>query len=273
MSVPVTRVWPAPICERPLEGLYLGHALHRRATAGQPFVYSNFIASLDGRVSEPGSGGRKRVPAAIANPRDWRLYLELLAQADALLTSSRHLRAVAAGRQTELLALPEQYPELAEWRRRNGLAPNPLWVVISRELAIPARELRERHDEPLVVLTTHSAPADRARALEAAGIEVEPVSPGDGVEAPAALHALARRGIRSLYVIAGPRLLHTLLSASRLDRLYLTQSHRLLGGERFDTLVQGPALATPPSARLSELYLDAGQSFGCFDLSRGGTDG
>lgn len=265
VTAPVTRLLPAPACELPLEGLYLSHALHRLSHPARPFVYSNFVASLDGRISETGPGGRKRVPAAIANPRDWRLYLELLAQADALLTSTRHLRAVAAGRQTELLALPEQYPELADWRKQNGLRPNPLWVVISRELTLPARRLRERHGEPVLVLTCKDASGERASELEAAGIEVEYVNAGAQVDAWAAMRVLARRQVRSLYTIAGPRLLHTLLGASVLDRLYLTHSLQLLGGTVFDTLVEGPAFESPRAVRLRELYLDADQLFACYE--------
>ena len=105
----------------------------------------------------------------------------------------------------------------------------------------------------------------RASELEAASIEVEYVNAGSQVDAWAAMRVLARRQVRSLYTIAGPRLLHTLLGASVLDRLYLTHSLQLLGGTVFDTLVEGPAFESPRAVRLRELYLDADQLFACYE--------
>lgn len=270
MNAPLTRLHPAPRRECALQGLYLAHGLHRCAHAQRPFVYSNFIASLDGRISEQDPQGRRRVPTALANPRDWALYLELLAQADVLLTSSRHLRAVAEGRQTELLTLPEP---LMTWRREQGLSKRPAWAVISRNLNVPARRLRERHRSPLLVLTCDAAPAARRRELEAADIELECVNRGERVDAGAAIHALTLRGVRSCYAIAGPRLLHSLLDAAVLDRLYLTLRLRLLGGDHYDTLLRGPALEPPMRSRLRELYLDADQLFACLEPQPGRSPG
>ncbi|MBK1633348.1 hypothetical protein CKO31_21855 [Thiohalocapsa halophila] len=70
----------------PLSGLYLCEDLGSHVSASRAFVYSNFITSLDGRiaVAEPGRG-QLGVPAQTANPRDWRLLLELAAPADAIM--------------------------------------------------------------------------------------------------------------------------------------------------------------------------------------------
>lgn len=265
MSARLLRLFPPPAEEVPLEGLYLGHGLHRRG-ADRPFVYTNFLTSLDGRISEPDAHGRRRVPEALANDGDWRLYLELLAQAGAVLTSTRHLRAMAAGRLEALLDLAAQDVGLAAWRRSQGLAANPRCVTISRKLDIPPETLCGRPSSPLLVLTCGAAPAQARRALERAGVEVECVSPGEQVAASDALAALWRRGVRSVYSIAGPRMLHTLLRENALDRLYLTLGHRLLGGARFDTLVRGGPLQPAPTLRLHEAYLDheARQSLFCY---------
>ena len=70
MHLPVTRLFPAPQTESPLEGLYLGHALHTRG-GGKPFVYSNFITSLDGRIAIAAAGHTTHtVPDAITNISD-----------------------------------------------------------------------------------------------------------------------------------------------------------------------------------------------------------
>ena len=51
MQTPVTRLFPSPGEQHPLEGLYLQHQLQTRGQPGQPFVYSNFITTLDGRIA------------------------------------------------------------------------------------------------------------------------------------------------------------------------------------------------------------------------------
>lgn len=255
----ITRLYPPPAETRPLTGLYLNHELHRRGSPQRPFVYSNFIASLDGRISErePDSG-RHRVPAAIANSRDWRLYMELAAQADVLLTTARHLRAVSAGRHTELIEIGrEPHADLASWRASRGLAPQPAIAAVSAGLEIPAAALRRRCQAPLLVLTSRDAPAARVRELQDHDIEVVPVGSGTSVDGDALVRALAARGMGRIYSIAGPRVLHTLLAAGRLDRLYLTLAQVLLGGDHYDTLTAGPPLTPAAGFQLHELHLDA----------------
>jgi riboflavin biosynthesis pyrimidine reductase len=264
----VTRLYPPPGETRPLTGLYLNHELHRQGTAQRPFVYSNFIASLDGRVSEPEpDSGRYRVPAAIANPRDWRLYMELAAQADVLLTTTRHLRAVAAGRHAELIEIGHgEFGDLASWRAARGLAPQPMIAVVSTGLEIPAAALRRRCQAPLLVLTSHDAPAVRIRQLSDHDIEVLPVGSGAAVDGDTLVQALAARGLQRIYSIAGPRVLHTLLAAGRLDRLYLTLAQVLMGGDQYHTLTAGPPLTPAAGFQLHELYLDAAEPSGAGQL-------
>ena len=89
----VTRLYPLPQEVIGLEGLYLEHALHRAAARQRPVVYTNFVLSLDDRmaIAHPQTG-KHGVPDSVANPRDWRLFQELAAQADVLVMSARHLR-------------------------------------------------------------------------------------------------------------------------------------------------------------------------------------
>ncbi|MEJ2347021.1 MAG: dihydrofolate reductase family protein [Gammaproteobacteria bacterium] len=269
----VTRLYPPPAEARPLAGLYLNHELQRQGSAQHPFVYSNFIASLDGRISEPEpDSGRHRVPAAIANSRDWRLYMELAAQADVLLTTARHLRAVAEGRHAELIEIGHgKFRDLASWRASRGLAPQPAIAVVSAGLEIPAAALRRRCQAPLLVLTTRDAPAARVRELQDHGIEVTPVGEGTSVDGDALVRTLAARGLQRIYSIAGPRVLHTLLAAGRLDRLYLTLAQAVIGGDRYHTLTAGPPLTPAAGFQLHELHLDAaappraGQLLASFD--------
>jgi riboflavin biosynthesis pyrimidine reductase len=247
------RLYPEPGAA-PLRGLYLDPGW-RAAVAPGPegcFVYANFVASLDGRIAIAPDGGRLQVPDAIANPRDWRLYLELAAQSDVLLVSGRYVRELAAGTAQAGFALGGDAPsDLLEFRAALGLAPRPAIAVLSAALDLPP--------EPLAAAR---APAARRRALEAAGCELL-VAGRQRVEAPRALAALAELGLRHAYASAGPEVLRTLVAAGRLDRLYLTTVLRLLGGARIATLLGGEALQSPPEFRLREAYLDqAGEGAG-----------
>ncbi|RME52690.1 MAG: pyrimidine reductase, partial [Caldilineae bacterium] len=89
----------------PFPGAYLAHDLrHASRHPGRPFVYANFVVSLDGRIAVPAADGQGLiVPKQIANERDWRLYQELAAQADLIISSGRYLRDWAAGRAQEIL--------------------------------------------------------------------------------------------------------------------------------------------------------------------------
>jgi len=51
--------------------------------------------------------------------------------------------------------------------------------------------------------------------------------------------------------------LHTLLAGQALNRLYLTQVGRLLGGQSFASILEGELLATAVDAQLSTVYHDA----------------
>src|SRR4051812_17752639 len=97
MADNLIRLYPPPAEEQSLEGLYLAQDVRLLAQGRRPFVYTNFVTSLDGHISEPSDTQGRQVPKAIANSHDWRLYMELVAQADVLITTERQLRAMAAG--------------------------------------------------------------------------------------------------------------------------------------------------------------------------------
>lgn len=274
-ETPVTRLYPAPCGPRPLAGLYLEHDLRARSMPDRPFVYTNFITSLDGRISERDASGRRRVPEAIANARDWRLYLELMAQADVVLTTARHLRAIAAGRERPLPGLsgPEANG-LAAWRAARGLSPAPTVAIASAGLKVPAAALRHIAG-PLLVLTHQDAPSARVMALSLEGARVRQVGASARLTAGDILAGLAGEGLRCVYSIAGPRMLHTLLAGDALDRLYLTVAQVVLGGDG-DTLMPDDAPLAPagfrPVAACFDPHApaDGGQLFLTLDRCRTG---
>ena len=256
MNAPILRLYPAPAQSFPLSGLYLRHRLRERGKPGHPYIYSNFISSLDGRISQPDPRtGRRPPPAALRHPDDWRLYLELAAQADAVLVSGRRLRELCADHSV-LRCIPDlAHGDVARWRQEQGLPPQPACIVLTASLDLPAEKLSARAPGELVVISGARAEQSRVEQLQAAGVEVvltsdARVSGGD------VYRVAAERRYATVYSIAGPQVLYTLVAAGRLDRLYLTFALRLLAGADYDTLLRGGLLAPPFAPRLHELYFD-----------------
>ena len=269
----VLQLYPPPQRKMSLNGLYLGFRLHREAAEGELLVYANFIASLDGRISLPGTDGEQEVPASLANKRDWRLYQELAAQADVMLTSARYFRQLAKGNAQDLLPVGNEpeYADLAAWRLDEGLKAQPDVAILSRSLDIPQVALDKVCDRRILVLTGSDAPQDRVSELEERGVRVL-CSDDQQVDGSTARSLLAAEGYRSAYMIAGPEVHRTLLNGG-LDRLFLTQRHRLLGGNDFRSIMQGN-LDKPVDMELRFLCLDeqsylnerGGQSFACYAI-------
>lgn len=209
------------------------------------------------------------VPKAIANDRDWRLFQELAVQADVLITSGRYLRDYAEGQAQEILTVYDdpRFADLAEWRATRGLPLYPTLAVVSASLDFPIpRGLAER---TVLVFTVETADPNRVRELERSAEVI--VAGKTSVNGEKMIAALAARGYRTIYNATGPKVMHLLLKASVLNRLYLTHANRILGGEPFSSIVEGALLQPAADFRLQALYLDAegveglGQVFGVYD--------
>lgn len=268
MSATLIKLFPLPGGIQALEGIYLNHDIRSLAGAGSSFIYTNFIVSLDGRISEtdPHTGIRQ-VPTAMSNEHDLRLFAELAAQADVLLTSARHLRAAAAGRYLNLLMLDDS---LKEWRKSQGLLPQPKIAVVGQSLDFPLEHLTDDLKARLLVITTHDAPVAARNKLAQKGIEVVIAGSGPNLPGEAIIGVLAQHHFTYIYSIAGPKLFRTLLEAKKLHRLYLTFAPMLIAGEG-DSLMVGPACNPPTGFRMKELYFDSqqppntGQLFATFE--------
>jgi len=274
MQSPVTRLYPAPPRDLPLQGLYLDHDLYSKGHPGKPFVYSNFITSLDGRIAIAGTTRATHVvPAATSNTRDWRLYQELAGQADLLVTSGRYFRQSLLGEAQDELPLGSRrlFDDIREWRTARGLAPQPDIAIMSSSLNIPLDALKPYRQRRIYAVTGEEADPDRIAALQDCGVMVIQAGNGNKVNGRQMLHELARLDYRSVYAIAGPAVFHTLLKSRIVDRLYLTIAQQILGGDSYDTLSRGGLLEPAQGMRLIGLYhdpqapVDAGQLFAIFE--------
>ena len=270
----IWQLYPTPAREVPLAGLYLRHDLRRLAEAsGRPFVYTNYVTSIDGRIAIPRPEGRgMMVPPDTANDRDWRLFQELAVQADVIISSGRYLRDYAEGRTQEILRIYDkpQFTDLGRWRAERGLPPYPDLAVVSGSLDFPVPPFLTQSGRKVIIITHGAADAERVRRLEAEAEQVIIAGERD-VSGGQAIAALGALGYRTIYMATGPRVHHLLLADNALDRLYTTVAHRLLGAQPFSSLVEGDLLRPAVGLRLIALYLDPyaldglGQQFVCYE--------
>jgi riboflavin biosynthesis pyrimidine reductase len=260
MDGTLTRLYPDRCDAIPVRGLYLAHRLHTLGSSSRPFIYANFVQSLDGRIAlrDP-STGIGDVPRALTSPNDLRLLLELHAQADCLVTNGAYLRAVAEGRLGDILQVGTVpgHEDLADWREANGLSRQPAVCIASASLDFPLAPSLVRYAQQVFVATGRKADAARVRALEDEGRDVVFAGSDDAVEGAELLRVLASRKLRTAFLLSGPRMLDTTLRDGVLSRFYVTITHELLGGEHFHSLLEGPAMSGAGRLRLSELYLDS----------------
>jgi len=252
----------------PLNQLYLPLCLHQEAKAGDVLIYSNYIASLDGRIAlRDGQTNEFSVPASIGNKRDWRLYQELAAQADVMITSARYFRQLEKGCAQDLLPVGQEpdYADLAVWRAKQGLKLQPDIVIVSASLDIPLAAIKSLQNRRVWVLTVQGADAIRCKQFEDIGVSVVQLSAGQ-VQGKALRNFLIEQGYRSAYMIAGPAIHHTLLADGVLNRLFLTTHFSLLGQNDFHTILQGDM--APVMTELRSLYLDNNgkQMFAQYDI-------
>lgn len=257
----LSQLYPSRVEALSLEGLYLSLNLHRQAGEGELFIYSNYVASLDGRISQfnPETGDYE-VPKELANERDWRLYQELAAQSDILITSARYFRQLSKGNAQDMLPVGSGFEDVKQWRLEQGLKPQPDVVIISNSLDIPLQAIKMMTDRSIYVVTSENSPEEKRCLLEAQGVTV--IMAGEAMVEGAQLRKLLiASGFRSAYMIAGPEVHRTLIESNVLDALFLTTRFILIGSEKSHVFCEG-GLSILHAARLQQLYLDeVGQQY------------
>ncbi|MCP4358300.1 MAG: pyrimidine reductase [Chloroflexi bacterium] len=252
------QLYPQPANELPLTGAYLAHDVRQTAgESGRPFVYANFVVSLDGRIAipHPHRSGLT-VPKATANEHDWRLFQELTAQADLIISSGRYLRDWADGRAQEILQTDDpRFADLRDWRTECGLKPQPDIAIISGSLQFPIPNVLTEGGRKIVIFTGANPDPTRVKEIEDRAGQVI-IAGDDRVEGKSLVQAMNERGYQTIYSAAGPKVLHMLLAGDVLDRLYLTHASRILGGGSFASIVDGPVFDTAVDMTLHTLYLD-----------------
>jgi diaminohydroxyphosphoribosylaminopyrimidine deaminase/5-amino-6-(5-phosphoribosylamino)uracil reductase len=187
-----------------------------RMERGRPWVRTKIAASLDGGTAlENGVSQWITGEAARHDVQIWR------ARACAILTGIGTVLA-------DNPRLNVRAPEIDQGATSGGALRQPLRVIVDSSLRTPPAATILQEGVVLVVCRDDSIP--RAIPLRAAGAELLALPGAEGgVNLPALLAELARRGINELHVEAGAKLNGELLRRKLIDELLLFFAATLLG--------------------------------------------
>jgi riboflavin biosynthesis pyrimidine reductase len=262
MSKTITRLFPTPSQEIELKGLYLSQRLHQIGSPENPFVYANFLTSLDGRiaVTDPHTG-ETSTPETLTSKSDFRLFMELHAQADCLITHSGYLRSLATKKLGNILQVGTRpnNEDLSHWRQANGLTAQPALVIASASLDFPIPDSLKQNQQQVYIATGNRADPERIAYWQDQGYRVLLTGADKRVQGQALIEALGAHGYQTIYLIAGPEMLDTMLRERQLSRLYQTITHQLIGGGKFHSLIPGLSLGEFGNLKLSSLLYNANE--------------
>jgi riboflavin biosynthesis pyrimidine reductase len=179
------------------------------------WLRANMVMSADGSASVAGKSG------GLSSPGDMRVFGILRVLADVVLAGSGTVR-------TEQYKPARARPALAALRKGRPATATIAVISGSLDLELTAPLYTEAPpDARTVVITTEAAPADlRAAAAKVADVIV---AGEESVDLPAALTALADRGLTRIICEGGPHLLGQVAAGGLLDELSLTISPTLAG--------------------------------------------
>jgi riboflavin biosynthesis pyrimidine reductase len=166
------------------------------------------------------------------------------------------MRSLAANKLGNILQLPHNRDceDLYNWRALQGLPKYPAVAIASSSLDFPMHPSLKDNDQQVFIATNQHADKDRIKKWQDDGYKVLIAGESNRVEGKSLIDALVAKNYSHFYLIAGPKMLHTMVDDQQLTHLYLSSSHQLLGGEIFRTKIDGPVLSTPKLALKSLFY-------------------
>ena len=232
------------------EELAAGLRLSELAPPDRPYLVLNMVSSLDGKAT---IDWRTR---GLSTELDRQLFHHLRTQADAVMVGAGTARVERYGRMAKS-------DELRDKREREGLARDPLAVVVSGRLDLPADLPLLGEPEQRVLIATASD-----AVLPGLGDQVGYLRVGDDL--PVLMARLREEhGIRSVVCEGGPTLNSYLLAAGLVDELFLTLNPKIAGGAAALTIVAGRDLVEPVELSLVSVAEGGGDLFTRWRVQKG----
>ena len=225
-----------------------------RARPDRPYLVTNFALTVDGRAQVDGRSG------PIGDRTDSEVLHRLRTQVDAVMIGAGTLRVERYGR-----IVPD--PALRGFRERGeGLAPDPLAVVVSDSLELP-------WDAPLftcgygrVLIVTSSA-----AEIPDTATSVRVDRHLGAIDLRRALATLgAERGVRAVLCEGGPHLHASLVRGGLVDEMFVTRAPKLALNEGLGLLADGFGDRGPAGLELVWLLEADGELFARYRVADSG---
>jgi riboflavin-specific deaminase-like protein len=188
--------------------------LGERAPDDRPYVVSNFVVSVDGRATIKGSA------APIGGSTDQDVLHTLRTQVDAVMIGAGTMRAECYGRM-----VPD--PQRRAHRERvEGLAPDPLAVIVSGRLDLPweCGMFSGGWGRVLIATVSDDELPDIATSTRVMRFD-------ERVDLAELLRDLRKeRGVRALLCEGGPHTHGQLLELGLIDEMFVTLAPKVAGG-------------------------------------------
>lgn len=238
------RIHPDPDVVDPAE-LLGGLGWAELAAPDRPYLVLNMVSTADGKAAVE---GRTR---AISSETDRAIFHGLRTQADAVMAGAGTVRIERYGPIVKT-------GELRARRERDGLDPNPLALIVSGRLHIPADVPLLQDPQSRVVILTAS---DDELTGHRASVEYLRSEPGPFDLRPLVGRLREEYGVRSILCEGGPTLNASLLLYGLVDELFLTVSPTLAGGADALTIVAGAPLPELAPLELVWALEEAGELY------------
>lgn len=203
------------------------------AADGYPYVFANFVSTLDGVVTLgiPGKSGGGEISGF--NPHDRMIMGLLRAAADAVIVGSGTLKASPQTRWTPGYIYPDFKAIYRELRTQSKKSEEPLNVIVtgSGDLDLNLPVFQDRDIPVLIVTSEFGAERIRRQPLPES-VQVKAVRSDGKISAAEILTSVQAvcEGTRFL-LEGGPHLLSIFLAEQQLDELFLTLAPQVAGRE------------------------------------------
>jgi riboflavin biosynthesis pyrimidine reductase len=210
----ISRGWPLRDADVLDDGQLAGcYSINDRNTQS---VRVNFVASIDGAVTEHGLSG------GLSGHADKRVFDLLRRLSDVILVGAGTVRAEGYG----AMRLD---PASVQLRRASGLTDQPVFAIVSGTLRLDP-ESAVFTDAPVNAIVVTVGASSRVKKEAFSRVADVLVCGEERLDVNVMLDAFAKRGLRQVLCEGGPTLFGTLLDADRVDELCLTISPLLEAG-------------------------------------------
>ena len=234
-----------------VDSLYLKPILSKINKSYKPCYYANFLSSFDGRIATYDKKNSKLLtPDRIKSKVDFSLFCQLHAQSDCLVTNTEYLNGLSKGYYGDILSVKN--PKLIQWRNKNKLKDQEI-IILSNSLNFPTSKNIELLKKKITILTT-SKDEKKIQKFEKKGFKVIHCR-GKNVSAMRLNKYIIENKFKSIYFIAGPRIVEQMISKDLLDRLYCSTSMCIMGSEKYDQIIRGDFIKKSKNLELKELYM------------------